>query len=349
MLQKPPLADEALVASVRASYGVTVAQLEFLPLGEDSDAGVYRVAAADGATYFLKVRRGTVYTPSVTVPRALRAAGMAEVIAPLPTIVPEPWGTVGEFAVLLYPFIEGKSGWGANLSPAQWGEYGAIFGRLHATQLPEAIEQTLPRETFVPSTRPRRVVEAMLAGGHERGDDGEAAGQLSAFVRERRAEIARILRRADELGRALRDTQPDCVLCHADCHPANILIDATGSLRVVDWDQPMLAPRERDLMFLLGPTFTGFTTGSPEEAAFFAHYGAVTPNPVTLAYYRYEWAMQDIGGFAERIFLTPDLEEATKLGAMRWLDVVFHPDGIASAAYRSEAHLPPALWDSPER
>ncbi|MFN8536312.1 MAG: aminoglycoside phosphotransferase family protein [Thermomicrobiales bacterium] len=343
MLQKPPIADEALAASVRASYGIIVAHLEFLPLGEDNDAGVYRVTAADGPTYFLKVRSGTLYPPSVTVPRALREADMSEVVAPLPTITPEPWGTVGEFAVLLYPFVEGKSGWGANLTPAQWGEYGAIFGRLHATQLPPAIAQTLPRETFIPSARPRRVVEALLAGEHERGDDGEATHRLAAFVREHREEIARILRRAEELGQALQATHPDLVLCHADCHPANILIDATGHLRVVDWDQPMLAPRERDLMFLIGPTFTGFTPGSPEAAAFFAHYGAVTPDPITLAYYRYEWAMQDIGGFAERIFLTPGLEEATKLGAMGWLDVLFHPDGIANAAYQTETLLPPGV------
>ena len=88
MLQKPPIADDALAACVRESYGVTVAQLEFLPLGEDTDAGVYRVEADEGTAYFLKVRRGEVYSPSVTVPRALREAGMTEVVAPLPTIRP---------------------------------------------------------------------------------------------------------------------------------------------------------------------------------------------------------------------------------------------------------------------
>jgi spectinomycin phosphotransferase len=112
-------------------------------------------------------------------------------------------------------------------------------------------------------------------------------------------------------------------------------------LHVVDWDQPILAPRERDLMFVLGPTFNGVLEGSREAAAFFAGYGDVTPDPVALAYYRYEWAMQDIASFAERVFLRPDLEEESKQAAVRWLRVVFHPRGIAEAAYRSEALLPP--------
>jgi spectinomycin phosphotransferase len=340
MLQKPPIADEALATCAHATYGITVARLEFLPLGEDTNAGVYRVAASDGSTYFLKVRRGAVYSPSVTVPRALRAAGMAEVVAPLPTITHEPWGTVGEFAVLLYPFVAGESGWD-RMTAARWHAYGAILRRLHTTRLPDEIIRTLPRETFVPAAGPRAVVEALLAGEHERGDDSEAARQLAAFVREHREEIARILRRADELSQALQGTQAEFVLCHADCHPANLLIAAPDTLHIVDWDQPMLAPRERDLMFVVGTGVGGFVEGSPDAEAFFAGYGPATIDPVALAYYRYEWALQDIGGFADRIFLIPGLEEATKLGAMQWLNVIFKPGAIADMARRTEALLPP--------
>jgi spectinomycin phosphotransferase len=342
MLQKPPIADEVLVACAQETYGVAVAGLEFLPLGEDTNAGVYRVEVEGGQRLFLKVRRGEVYSPSVTVPRVLRAAGMAEVVAPLPTIVPEPWGTVGEFAVLLYPFVEGVSGWD-RMTAEHWRVYGGILRRLHEMRLPEEIARTLPRETFVPGATPRAVVEALLAGEHERGDGGEAARRLAAFVREHREEMARIVRRADELGRALQGRELSFVLCHADCHPGNVMLDGSGRVHVVDWDQPMLAPRERDLMFVVGTGVGGFVEGSPEGEAFFEGYGPVEVDPVALAYYRYEWAMQDIGGFADRIFLIPGMEEETKLGAMKWLDVLFKPGAIADMARRSEALLPPGM------
>ena len=42
------------------------------------------------------------------------------------------------------------------------------------------------------------------------------------------------------------------VLCHSDIHGGNILIADTGELYVVDWDDPILAPKERDLMFIGG-------------------------------------------------------------------------------------------------
>jgi spectinomycin phosphotransferase len=42
------------------------------------------------------------------------------------------------------------------------------------------------------------------------------------------------------------------VLCHADLHTWNVLVDGDGRLWLVDWDEAILAPRERDLMFLVG-------------------------------------------------------------------------------------------------
>lgn len=42
----------------------------------------------------------------------------------------------------------------------------------------------------------------------------------------------------------------DFVLCHADFHDANLLIDPTGRLFIVDWDEIILAPKERDLVFV---------------------------------------------------------------------------------------------------
>lgn len=57
MRERPPLPDSALVAALADGWGVVAAAVEFLPVGDDSNAWSYRVAAADGRRRHLKVRR----------------------------------------------------------------------------------------------------------------------------------------------------------------------------------------------------------------------------------------------------------------------------------------------------
>ncbi len=71
MLKKPAIADADLIAALRDRYALPVTEIEFLALGYDLDAGVYRVTTADSGVYFLKVKEGAVYLPSVVVPRYL--------------------------------------------------------------------------------------------------------------------------------------------------------------------------------------------------------------------------------------------------------------------------------------
>ena len=46
--------------------------------------------------------------------------------------------------------------------------------------------------------------------------------------------------------------------------------------------------------------------GPREETHFFQGYGATAIDPLALAYYRYAWAVGDIGAFGEQVFFEPD-------------------------------------------
>ena len=85
-------------------------------------------------------------------------------------------------------------------------------------------------------------------------------------MRAKRAEIDHLVRRAGELALALQARPLEFVLCHSDVHAWNLLISTDGELYIVDWDNPILAPKERDLMFIGGGVEPGLEQrqrGSP--------------------------------------------------------------------------------------
>jgi spectinomycin phosphotransferase len=341
LLEKPHIEDGQIIACLKRSYDLTVTDVEFLPIGYDAQAGVYRIQA-DGQRYFLKVKRETVDELSVRLPHYLRSHGMAQVVAPLPTITQELWGKVDPFTLILYPFVEGKSGWDAGLSDDQWVAFGAALKKLHTMSLPPDLLKRVPKETFVPDPKWLTLIEQLRAAVRNHASDNPFEKQLAAFWREHQREIDYIVERTTQPGGALQDKPSEFVLCHADIHTANLLIDAQGGLFIVDWDQPVLAPRERDLMFV---TVGGFVTEKRAETLFFQGYGKTDLDPLTMAYYRYERVMEDLLEFAAQVLLR-DASDKTKQDSVKWFTAQFAPGGPLEAAYELDRVLKEAAWKS---
>jgi spectinomycin phosphotransferase len=339
MLEKLPLDDELLVAALRDDYGVRAASIAFLPIGYDAYAGVYRVQAEDGTLYFLKAKRNAFSKPILRVPRALRDQGIRQVVAPLPTRTGDVSVEIGEFTLLLYPFIEGEGYWGMPLSDAQWMEFGAVLKAIHASRLPAELLEQLPRETFVPNPSGADAFRQIHSEVLHREYTNPHEQELATFWRERHDEIGRILERAETLGRRLQSRPAEFVLCHSDIHLGNLMIDGEGNLFVVDWDQPMLAPKERDLLFVLASTEDKGAIETREGQLFFQGYGETEIDWLTLAYYRYDWAVQDIGSFGESTFLMDEVGDETKQTSAKWFRSLFAPGSTVEMAYTLDRYL----------
>lgn len=317
MLDKPPLEDEQIAACLETSYGLAVTGIEFLPLGYDMNAGVYRVQA-NGHPYFLKVKGSAVHELSVRLPRYLKAQGMGQIIAPLPTVTQELWGTVDHFSLLVYPFVEDTAG---DWSDRQWIELGAALKRLHTMQLPPDLLALVPRETFIPHPSWLAHVRRLHAEIEGRVYDNPVEKQLADSWKAHTPDITRIVDQTVQSGRQLQGKSFEMGLCHADIHTGNVMIDPQGNLFIVDWDQPVLAPKERDLMFV---TVGGFVTDPRLETLFFQGYGPTDIDPLIMAYYRYERALEDLVEFAKQVLWTDASDEA-KEDAARWFEAQFAP------------------------
>ena len=139
-----PTCPRKRCACIQSAYGLTVSQVSFLPLGADLNAAVYRALAQDGQAYFLKLKRGAFDEVGVTLPRFLHNQGIPQVIAPRLTQAGRLWTDLHDFRVILYPFIQGRSGFEVELSPRQWRDFGAALKRVHTTVLPAGLSGSIP-------------------------------------------------------------------------------------------------------------------------------------------------------------------------------------------------------------
>ena len=98
---------------------------------------------------------------------------------------------------------------------------------------------------------------------------------------------------ASDLGRTgaeIRSTGPEFVLTHGDPNTHNWIVDEHGGLRLCDWGDLGMGPRERDL----------FAFAEPHLQAAWKGYGRV-PDPRILEFYRLRWILQEVADYGERL------------------------------------------------
>jgi spectinomycin phosphotransferase len=259
--------------------------------------------------YFLKVRAGAVNEPGLLVPRALAERGISNILAPLPALDSALWcpldGHDG-YTVVLFPFIRGESAMTAGLTHKQWRAFGQTLRAVHDSGLATRVRGIVLAEDFaLPSAAlVRRVLDIVRTTELA----SPAAHEFAVFWREQAGRIEEVLARAEDLGRALQTRTFPLVLCHADIHAANILAGDDGRIWLIDWDGPKIAPRERDLLFVVGSRIAREVTPAEEEW-FFEGYGPVEIDPTALVYYRYERIVEDLGELGKSAMLTPERSE----------------------------------------
>jgi spectinomycin phosphotransferase len=314
LIEKPNITDEKIISALQENFSISVAGIEFLPLGWDPASSSYRVDGEDGI-YFLKIRKGLPNPAGSLIPRYLREHSFEPVMGPLSTNRGEAWAIVDDFYFILCPFIVGRQVWDAGMSDDHWVEFGSVLKRLHTIRLSPEILSQVQIETFLP---PRLEWDKELHAKIKKGKyDDPFQRELAAYWLENYSTISTILQRAEALSKEIRDADSRFVLCHGDVHTANLLLTEDDRLFIVDWDDTELAPKERDLMFLPGDI------GSREQTLFYKGYGPTEIDPLAQAYYRYHWCVEDMGGFAEMIFTADDVGEKTKVDAMWWFKKLF--------------------------
>lgn len=330
MIKKQSLSDSLITSNINTYYGIDVATLTFLALGADMHASVYKAQAHDQRSYFVKLKRGHHRDISVMIVELLHKAGIQEIVPPIKTIRGHSTKAIEDATLIVYPFVEGEDGFSRNLSDNQWIKLGKALRRIHEMELPPAIQNRVRREEYSP--RWRQIVRSLYSTT-ELVDD-EVALKLGKFIKQNKQIIHRLLDRAEQLAHKVQEQSPPFVLCHSDIHGGNVLIDGNDTIYIVDWDDPIMAPKERDLMFI-GAGVALVWNKPREEALFYKGYGETEVNSTLLAYYRHERIVEDIALYSQALLLNGDGGDSRPEMYKQFVDM-FKPQGVVEMAFKTD-------------
>ncbi|RZI45899.1 aminoglycoside phosphotransferase family protein [Candidatus Finniella inopinata] len=335
MIEKPPFSKKRIIDCVKINYGIEVAMLTVLPLGADMHASVYKAQTHNRSSYFIKIKRGHHHDISAITIELLRNAGIQQIIPIVKTIHGKATQRIDDFTLTVSPFINGRDGFSRNLTDDQWFMLGKVMRQIHEINVPLSIEAKIRRESYSPKWR--HAVRSLypLIGDKPSGD--MTSINLLRFIKKHTAAIHRLVDRAEQLAQEVQDQSSQFVLCHSDLHGGNVLMDENDTIYIVDWDDPIIAPKERDLMFI-GGGVANIWNKPHEQELFYKGYGKAEVNMKRLAYYRHERIVEDIALYGQQLLRTM----AGGQDRAKWYKefiAQFESQGVVDIAFKTDEEL----------
>jgi spectinomycin phosphotransferase len=330
-----PLSDQRIIDCLNTNYGIKVTRLTILPVGADMNASVYKAEALDQSSYFIKLKRGHHHDVSATIITLLHDAGIQQIIPPIKTTLGQSIQYIDDFTLIVSPFVDGQDGFSRDLTDNQWVRLGKVIKQIHEIDVPPSIKLMIRREDYSP--RWREAVRSLYAHIESEPSSDEISSQLMTFMKNKASVIHRLVDRAEQLGEEIQKQLPDFVLCHSDIHGGNVLMDGNDIIYMVDWDDPIMAPKERDLMFI-GGGVANVWNRPHEEEFFYMGYGKTEINMAILAYYRHERIVEDIALFGQQLLLT-SVGDQNRVESYKHFIAQFEPQGVVEIAFKTDENL----------
>ncbi len=326
--------DQYIIDCLNTYYDIKVTKLILLPLGADIDALVYKAEARDDSSYFVKIKHGHLHSIGIILQQMLHDAGIQEIIAPVKTKQNQIVQYIDDCSMMVYPFIDGCDGFAQNLTQNQWIELGKTLGRIHGIEVPISLKTEIRQEAY--SAQWRTFVRSLDSHIKNTQNYDEIALKFLDALTTHKSTIQRLVDHAEKLADKLKNASSKFVLCHSDIHAGNVLLTKEGVIYIIDWDNPIMAPKERDLMFIGGGV--GNVWNNPdEEKLFYVGYGETEINREIIAYYRCERIVEDIAEYSE-LLLAPHNQHQdfqNRLIGYNHFIAMFEQNGVVDIALRT--------------
>ena len=286
---------EKLRRWVREDFGLDLLELAPVAHGADVAAQVWKAATTTN-TYAVKWS-GAGTNTGHQVAAFLADTGLDGVPELIRTVEGGLWSFHGKKRLTITPWIDGVRAAETGLTIEQWTEYGVLLRRVHDSEPPPRLRDALPKHSHIDARTPA-LAERLQERLSSQTPEDEVEEELGAVWKQYEATITHLL-----TGRPPKPTGPR-VICHGDPHLGNVLVDE--QLHLIDWDDVILAPREQDLMFMLGGMGDVGPTTPEQLEAFLTGYGPHSIDDDAIRYYRHVRAFEDVIGWADQAITGPD-------------------------------------------
>lgn len=308
------LTPEQISAALLTYWGIDASDVRYAPVGY----GSYHWTATenDGTRWFVTSdpRVGSAFErvrAAYDTAATLRARGLGFIHTPKPDRAGEIWRRISPtWAMSLSAYLDGRS---PDYWTAERARVAELVGRLHAFS---------PAPSSTPRWEPPHWTEALhqlLDSADGRWTDGPYGEPARTLLARSAAGAEALLRHFERLVRRLAASDQPWVITHGEPHAGDVIVDDTGGMHLIDWDDTCLAPRERDLRILLYGHHQA-PLGWENHAVVAAYQrtaGPVQPRPFVLELFRAEWALAAIQD--SQFFRRPHRE--TTDTARRWREL----------------------------
>ncbi|MCI0709692.1 MAG: aminoglycoside phosphotransferase family protein [Chloroflexi bacterium] len=207
-------------------------------------AETFVVQKTSGHRYFCKVVDKPLFIAKIiaSLPAlvAMHEAGFARINYPIKTTEGSLYLLVDDTLVVLYNYIDAPQSYDYDVRGL-----GRLIGKLHSVI--SRITTNIKQEsfTFAYKAEFEELYRRILQG--QQVDD--VLTMLQVLLRDRESELARYFAVLNEVLSACRENHFELVITHGDAG-GNVLVKAPDDIYIVDWDEILLAPRERDLWIM---------------------------------------------------------------------------------------------------
>lgn len=291
MLTEPNINKELIKEKIEQNYDLTISSLTPVKGGEAS--WCYIVKTKTGEKFFLKIYVGLESHEerfNLTY-NLFNNCEIKNITRPIKSKNDELVIDIANHYVALFNYIDGSNASEKDLTDSQKFEFGKLLGTIH--QANNIIRNFNIKEDFKYGNL-NRLLENINKSNSFIKDKSQYKSEAAKLLTLNKEKISKRIEELEKLGNKLAKEDLEFVICHGEPHEWNTMVSKEGEVFLIDWDDSLLAPKEKDLNMI---------KEDPEKmAGYKAVVGEFEINEEIIKYYNLEWNISEIDAWSNQIF-----------------------------------------------